>query len=150
MKRLKMNPSPQNIWQEAKSVLGKGRGTNLLQCTTNSNPEETAEHQNDFFVKKIATLVADLSDPDHNHEGKKPFKCNFCDLSFELKTDFGTHMDSVHEEKKPCFTNQESSETFSFKYVSAGSVTRIIKRLKYGKREWQSLRALSPVYATSV
>ena len=80
-------------------------------------------------MTQIASLVA--SNPSPDHEGKKSFKCDICDLSFELKTNLCTHIDSVHEGKEPCSTND--SETFSFKYVTAGSVTRIIKRLKNTK-----------------
>ena len=61
LKRLKKNPGSQSVWEEAKAILGRGRGVNLPECTTNSNANTTAEHQNQFFVNKIANLVASLS-----------------------------------------------------------------------------------------
>ena len=53
MNRLKKNPGPQSSWLEAKAVLGRGRGMSLPDCTTNSNPSDSAEHQNQFFIDKI-------------------------------------------------------------------------------------------------
>ena len=35
------------------------------------------------------------------HAEKKPFKCDICDYSFELKSHMKTHSASVHERKKP-------------------------------------------------
>ena len=70
MKRLKKNPSPQNVWQEARTLLGRGRGANLPETTTNTNPEDTAEHQNNYFVNKIANLVKKF--PTVAQEGKNP------------------------------------------------------------------------------
>ena len=50
LKRLKKNPGPKQIWQEAKTILGKGKGANKLpDVTTNQNPEDTADTQNKFF-----------------------------------------------------------------------------------------------------
>ena len=54
-------------------------------------------------------------------EGKKPFKCGKCDLDFEIETDLIAHNSKVHEVKK---------KNFSFDFVTAGTVTRIIKGLK--------------------
>ena len=39
-------------------ILGKGKGTNKLpEVTINSDPRDTAETQNKFFVEKILNLV---------------------------------------------------------------------------------------------
>ena len=38
---------------------------------------------------------------DSKHEGKKPYKCSFCENSFSQKGILKTHIDSVHEGKKP-------------------------------------------------
>jgi uncharacterized Zn-finger protein len=35
------------------------------------------------------------------HEGKKPFKCNICDVTFFQKGDLTKHGKTVHEGKKP-------------------------------------------------
>ena len=39
------------------------------------------------------------------YEGKKPFKCDFCDYSCSQKMDVNKHIAAVHEGKKPfqCF-----------------------------------------------
>ena len=56
--RIKKNPGPKQIWQEAKTILGKGHGANRLpNVTINSDPVDTADTQNKFFVDKIAKLV---------------------------------------------------------------------------------------------
>ena len=96
--RLQKNPGPKQVWQEAKSFLGRGRGTTLPECTTNTDPNDTAEHQNKFFVSKIARLVS----------------------SFTAETEV--------PKSKPKATPKKKS--FSFTFVTAGSVTRIIKSLK--------------------
>ena len=43
LRRLKKNPSPQIAWQETKTVLGRGRGNRLSECTINTTPNDTAE-----------------------------------------------------------------------------------------------------------
>ena len=60
------------------------------------------------------------------HEGKNSIKCENCDLNFTNDDDLKRHLKSIHEGKK-------SNQLFSFQYVSAGCVTRIIKRLKNTK-----------------
>ena len=35
------------------------------------------------------------------YEGKKPFKCDFCDYSCSQKMDVNKHIAAVHEGKKP-------------------------------------------------
>ena len=70
----------------------------LLECTTNTDPNDTAKHQNKFFLSKIAHLVA----------------------SFTTRTEV--------PESKPKAAPKKKS--FSFTFVTAGSVTRIIKSLK--------------------
>ena len=60
LRRLKENSGPKSSWQEAKSFLGHGQGNNLPKCTTNDNPSETAQHENEFFVKKNSRLVSSL------------------------------------------------------------------------------------------
>ena len=61
---MKENPGPQSSWQEAKTILDRGRGQTLPDCTTNSKPEDTANHQNKFFIDKIANLVTSISSPE--------------------------------------------------------------------------------------
>ena len=121
LNRLKKNPGPQSAWREAKIALGRGRVSNLPECTTNNNPEFTAEHQNKFFVNKIAKLVASLPTP-KVHEGKKPFKCN----GWEKVHEEG----NVHDEGN---VHEGGTKSFSFKFVNAGTVTRIVKGLKNTK-----------------
>ena len=58
--QLKKDPGPKRAWQEAKAILGRGRGANLPSCTDNDNPADTADHQNEFFIEKVARLVASL------------------------------------------------------------------------------------------
>ena len=45
LKRLRKNPGPKNAWLEVKNALGCGRGNSLPDCTTNSNPLNTAKQQ---------------------------------------------------------------------------------------------------------
>ena len=97
MRRLQKNPGPQEVWREAKSVLGRGRGMTLPECTTNKDPNKTAEHQNNFFVDKVARLTASFPEEDSNN--KVP-------------------------ESKP-----KAKKNFEFTFVTAGSVTRIIRNL---------------------
>ena len=78
MKNLMNNPGPQQSWQEAKNFLGRGRGAKLPECTTNSDPESTAEHQNEFFINKVAGLVASTQ----VHEIHKPYDCDICHEKF--------------------------------------------------------------------
>ena len=111
LSRLKKNPSSQNTWQEAKTVLGRGQSATLPECTTNSNPSDTAEHQNKFFINKIADLVASIPRSEEVMTGSPPSDKN-----------------ETTAEKTP---NLE--KTFSFRFVTPGSVTRIIKRLKNTK-----------------
>ena len=68
--RLKKKPGHKSAWQEANKILGRGRGSQLPNCTSNSDPKDTADHQNKFFIKKVADLVATLpsgsqKSPDH-------------------------------------------------------------------------------------
>ena len=60
MGRLKKNPGPQSSWKEAMTLLGRQRTAKLPECTSNSDPSNTAEHQNQFFVKKIADLLSKI------------------------------------------------------------------------------------------
>ena len=150
--RLKKYPGPKQTWKEAKTLLGKGRGAkNLPTVTSNSDPNETADTQNRFFVDKIAKLVSNISS---EHEDKMPFKCTVCDVSFSEKYELINHMAKVHEGKKPfkcklCDENFSENralqvhidmihegkmpfkkEKFEFKFATAGSVAKIIKGLK--------------------
>jgi hypothetical protein len=70
LSRLKKNPGPQSAWNEAKAVLGRGRGVTLPDCTTNCYPKDTADHQNKFFVDKIARLVSTLPSPNQEVSGR--------------------------------------------------------------------------------
>jgi hypothetical protein len=109
MKRLQKNPGSQQVWRKAKSVLGRGRGMTLPECTTNKDPKETAKHQNEFFINKIAQLTASFpsdSNPKVASEEKAP-------------------KDDVKEIPDPT-----AKKNFSFTFATTGSVTRIIKNLK--------------------
>ena len=66
LNRLKKNPGHKTAWQEANKILGRGRGSQLPNCTNNSDPNDTANHQNKFFVKKVADLVASLPSSSQN------------------------------------------------------------------------------------
>ena len=103
--RLKKNPGPKRVWQEAKTILGRGRGANLPSCTNNDNPADTADHQNKFFIEKVAGLVASLN----------------------------PSSDSASEETP--VNNEHPTDSFSFKFVTAGDITRIIRELKNTKAE---------------
>ena len=83
LKNLKGNPGPKSAWQEAKILLGKGRGNTLPDCTTNSNQNDTAEHQNVFFINKIKNLVASLS---------TPFACDLCETNFKTDQSLKIHV----------------------------------------------------------
>ena len=67
-------------------------GSNLPDCTTNMNPNYTAEHQNNSFVNKIAKLVATLPNLESVHEGKKHIKCSHCELNFSEEEDIKKHI----------------------------------------------------------
>ena len=99
MTRLKKDPGPKRAWQEAKTILGRGRGANLPSQTNNDNPADTADHQNKFFIEKVAGLVASLN-PSND----------------------------VASEKNPV-DGEHPTDSFSFKFVTAGDITRIIKDL---------------------
>ena len=98
--RLNKNPGPKQVWQEAKNILGKGRGANKLpNVTTNLDPKDTANHQNKFFIEKIANLVKGLN----------------------------TETETPHETME---TQQPIMDKFKFNFVNAGSIAKIIKGLK--------------------
>jgi hypothetical protein len=103
--RLKKNPGPKSAWKEAKTILGRGRGANLPSCTNNDNPADTADHQNQFFIEKVAGLVASLNPSNDGASEKNPVN------------------------------NEHPTDSFSFKFVTAGDITRIIKDLKNTKAE---------------
>ena len=90
VKRLRKSPGPKQMWQVAKTILGKGQRSNKLpDVTTNSNPNDTADTQNDFFVEKIAKLVNN-----HEvHEGTNPFKCESCDQNCAHLCHRGQYLD---------------------------------------------------------
>ena len=48
------------------------------------------------------------------HEGKKPIKCGFCEETFEQKVTLNKHIVSVHEEKK-VFNCNLCQKTFATK-----------------------------------
>jgi hypothetical protein len=103
--RLKKNPGPKRAWQEAKTILGQGKGTKLPSCTNNTNPANTADHQNEFFIEKVAGLVASLNPSNDGASEKNPGN------------------------------DELPADSFSFKFVTAGDITRIIKDLKNTKAE---------------
>ena len=49
------------------------------------------------------------------HEGKKPFKCDKCEVYFGLKYDLNLHIASVHEGKKP-FKCEICNDQFELKH----------------------------------
>ena len=49
------------------------------------------------------------------HEGKKPFKCDKCEVYFGLKYDLNLHIASVHEGKKP-FKCEICDDQFELKH----------------------------------
>ena len=51
--RIGNKPDSRSAWQEAKVYLGKGHGTTLPECTTNTDPQLTAEQQNEFFIGNL-------------------------------------------------------------------------------------------------
>ena len=57
------------------------------------------------------------------HEGKKPFNSCICDTTLSGQEDLKSHINSVHK----------GTKLFSFKFVTAGDVTCIVKRLKNTK-----------------
>ena len=117
IKRLKEKPGLQNVWQEAKTVLGRGRGVNLPDCTSNTNPNDTAEYQNKFFADKISRLVNSISSASDSIEDSMATK--------PLGDPGPTEPSEI--------SSEASKRKFSFKFVTAGDVTRIIKRLKSTK-----------------
>ena len=125
-----------------------------------SNPSTVHEEKESFICHSCEAsfdLKTDLSVHVASvHEEKKPFICFFCDAGFTLKTDLKDHIDCVHKGKplkcKNCEAhfkseidlnhhfmtvhkgnNQNFSEEFSFCFVTAGSIKRIIKGLKNTK-----------------
>ena len=105
LSRLKKNPGHKSAWKEAKTILGRGRGAKLPPCTNNDNPADTADHQNKFFIKKVAGLVASLE----------------------------PSIDEVNRNNP--VNDKHPTDHFSFKFVSAGDITRIIKELNNTKAE---------------
>jgi hypothetical protein len=105
MTRLKKNPGAKRAWQEAKTILGRGRGAKLPSCTNNSNSADTADHQNEFFIEKVAKLVASLKPTNDGENEKNPEN------------------------------DEHPSDKFSFKFVTAGDITRIVRELKCTKAE---------------
>ena len=112
LNRLKKNPGHKSAWQEANKILGRGRGSQLPNCTNNSDPNDTANHQNKFFVKKVADLVASLPSSSQNVSNDE---------------------EAVNGEGS--FGGDPSQNSFSFKFVTAGDVTRTIKGLNNTKAE---------------
>ena len=80
--RLKENPGPQSAWKEAMTLLGRKRTSKLPECTSNSDPGETAEYQNQYFSNKIADLLSKL--PTNSVE-EKSFKCGICGKNFIME-----------------------------------------------------------------
>ena len=62
LNRLGKNPGPKSSWNEAKAYLGSARGNALPDCTTNSDPNKTAEYQNEYYINKIEKLAIRLSE----------------------------------------------------------------------------------------
>ena len=90
--RIKENPGSKQTWNEAKTILGRGPGSNMLPLvTTNSDPNETANTQNEFFVEKISKLVKGI---------KKLYKCGICNTKFEEKSNLDDHVNLIHESLK--------------------------------------------------
>ena len=105
LNRLKKNPGSQSAWTEAKTILGKGRGAKLPERTNNDSSVNTADHQNKFFVDKVASLVSSLTSS------------------------------SGGDKERLTIVNDGSTNRFSFRFVTAGDVTRIVKGLNNTKAE---------------
>ena len=84
----------------------------LPECTTNMDPNETGKHQNEFFINKIARLTASFPSESNLHVASE---------------EDAPEDDDLREvpESKP-----KAKKNFSFTFVTAGSVTRIVKNLK--------------------
>ena len=115
----------------------------------------SAEHQNNFFVNKIAKLVATLPNLESVHEGKKHIKCFHCETNFSEEEDLKNHMKSIHEGKKYslytlCEENyateedlknhiesvHERKKSFTFNFVSASAITKILRLLRPKNSEY--------------
>ena len=48
--------------------LGAGSGSSLPECTNNTDPMLTADHQNAFFINKIEALVTTMPSTDKSPE----------------------------------------------------------------------------------
>ena len=111
LSRLGKNPEPKKAWHEAKMYLGSGHSSILPDCTNNSDPNLTAENQNSFFISKIERLVESIQKV---HEGKKSFKCESCDFSFDLEISLQQHVASLHEGRSP-FKCESCDNSFDLK-----------------------------------
>ena len=71
----------------------------LTSCLAPS-PKQDPEHEEEFQDAIDETNTESSESKDHIisvHEGKKPFKCDFCDENFSQKCDLDSHIVSVHE-----------------------------------------------------
>ena len=146
---MKEKPGPQSSWREALTLLGRKKTGKLPECTFNSDPNTTADYQNQYFVTKINDLLSKLSLSEVPEE-KLSFKCNLCDSQFSEEHDLNSHSIAVHDEKE-CFSCDNcgknfisekdlknhttsvhistASKKFEFQFVSADDVTRIVRNL---------------------
>ena len=147
LSRLGSSPCPSRAWQEVNRHLGKGCSSLVPECTNNTDPNMTADNQNSYFVNKIEKLVESIDQSsaknlsvlpqmspilDHkknnlNHwvSDLKPCKCKVCGKIYQEKPNkcdmCGTSFSTASQRK------------FSFKFVNASNITKIISRLNNTK-----------------
>ena len=146
MKRLGKNSSPKNAWKEAMNLLGRQR-TAKPECTSNSDPSDTAEYQSQYFVKKITDLLNKLpTDKEENQfeckscgknfmkssDCEAPFKCESCEEESREKhnlknhgKDESSHSDNCGSEFKcdPCGKNFITEESLKNHFASVHDST---------------------------
>ena len=76
MKRLGKNSSPKNAWKEAMNLLGRQR-TAKPECTSNSDPSDTAEYQSQYFVTSSLLIVNKINKLAKGQTFKSHFLTNF-------------------------------------------------------------------------
>ena len=140
LSRLKRNPGSKSAWQEAKSYLGSSRSFSLPECTNNSDPSLTAENQNDYFIKKVESLVSSIpeqkiSENPTNGSGETPFHTAAAEETSPRAKQALKPWPSDNNNKQSEVQTPESmdSKKFEFKFISASVASRIISSLKNTK-----------------
>ena len=129
MAQIGNKPNSRSAWQEAKVYLGSGHGSSLPECTTNTDPQMTADYQNEFFIRKVENLVNSIQiddDPQTSSDSK---------ISYS-----GKRLSPwITDTKPPCTPlnthpeNSSNNKMFKFEFVSATDITRIISILENTK-----------------